>query len=84
MAPRVLGLSFSEVNKFVILFLTGAMVLRSKPALNAAFPHSSCHRAFWARRWASPLSRRWPPRPPAPLATRCAPSWPICYGWCSS
>ena len=37
MAPRVLGLSFSEVNKFVILFLTGAMVLGTLPALNAAF-----------------------------------------------
>ena len=37
MAPRVLGLSFSEVNKFVILFLTGTMVLGTLPALNAAF-----------------------------------------------
>jgi putative peptidoglycan lipid II flippase len=37
MAPRVLGLSFSEVNKFVILFLTGAMTLGALPALNAAF-----------------------------------------------
>ena len=37
MAPRVLGLSFSEVNKFVILFLTGAMALGALPALNAAF-----------------------------------------------
>ena len=37
MAPRVLGLSFSEVNKFVILFLTGTMTLGALPALNAAF-----------------------------------------------
>ncbi len=37
MAPRVLGLSFSEVNKFIILFLTGTMVLGTLPALNAAF-----------------------------------------------
>jgi putative peptidoglycan lipid II flippase len=37
MAPRVLGLSFSEVNKFIILFLTGSMTLGSLPALNAAF-----------------------------------------------
>lgn len=37
MAPRVLGLSFSEINKFVILFLTGAMALGALPALNAAF-----------------------------------------------
>ncbi len=37
MAPRVLGLSFSEVNKFVILFLTGTMILGTLPALNAAF-----------------------------------------------
>ena len=37
MAPRVLGLSFSEVNKFIILFLTGAMALGTLPALNAAF-----------------------------------------------
>jgi putative peptidoglycan lipid II flippase len=37
MAPRVLGLSFSEINKFVILFLTDAMILGTYPALNAAF-----------------------------------------------
>jgi putative peptidoglycan lipid II flippase len=37
MAPRVLGLSFSEVNKYIILFLTGSMTLGSLPALNAAF-----------------------------------------------
>ena len=37
MAPRVLGLSFSEVNKFVILYLTGTMALGTLPALNAAF-----------------------------------------------
>ena len=37
MGPRVLGLSFSEVNKFVILFLTGTMALGTLPALNSAF-----------------------------------------------
>lgn len=37
MGPRVLGLSFSEINKFVILFLTGTMALGTLPALNAAF-----------------------------------------------
>ena len=37
MGPRVLGLSFSEINKFVILFLTGTMTLGTLPALNAAF-----------------------------------------------
>jgi putative peptidoglycan lipid II flippase len=37
MAPRVLGLSFSEINKFIILFLTGTMSLGTLPALNAAF-----------------------------------------------
>lgn len=36
-APRVLGLSFSEVNKFIILYLTGSMALGALPALNAAF-----------------------------------------------
>ncbi len=36
MAPRVLGLSFSEVNKYIILFLTGSMALGTLPALNAA------------------------------------------------
>jgi putative peptidoglycan lipid II flippase len=37
MAPRVLGLSFSEINKFIMLYLTGSMPLGSLPALNAAF-----------------------------------------------
>ena len=39
MAPRILGLSFSEVNKFVMLFLTGTavMALGSLPAINVAF-----------------------------------------------
>lgn len=37
MAPRVLGLSFSEINKFIILFLTGSMPIGSLPALNTAF-----------------------------------------------
>jgi putative peptidoglycan lipid II flippase len=37
MAPRVLGLSFSEINKFVILFLTDALIRGAYPALNAAF-----------------------------------------------
>lgn len=37
MAPRVLGLSFSEINKFVILFLTDTMIRGAYPALNAAF-----------------------------------------------
>lgn len=36
MAPRVLGLSFSEINKFVAVFLTGSMPLGSLPALNTA------------------------------------------------
>lgn len=36
-APRVLGLSFSEINKFIILYLTGSMPLGNLPALNAAF-----------------------------------------------
>lgn len=36
MAPRILGLSFSEINKFIILFLTGSMSLGSLPALTAA------------------------------------------------
>jgi putative peptidoglycan lipid II flippase len=36
MAPRFLGLSFSEINKFIILFLTGSMPLGSLPALTAA------------------------------------------------
>ncbi|MEM7111875.1 MAG: murein biosynthesis integral membrane protein MurJ [Chloroflexota bacterium] len=37
MAPRVLGLSFSEINQFIILFLTGSMPLGSLPALKTAF-----------------------------------------------
>ncbi len=37
MAPRVLGLSFSEINKFIMLYMTGSMMLGSLPALNAAF-----------------------------------------------
>lgn len=37
MGPRVLGLSFSEVNKFVILFLTDTMALGTLPALSNAF-----------------------------------------------
>lgn len=36
MAPRFLGLSFSEINKFIILYLTGSMTLGSLPALTAA------------------------------------------------
>jgi putative peptidoglycan lipid II flippase len=36
MAPRVLGLSFSEINKFIILFLTGSMTLGTLPVLNTA------------------------------------------------
>lgn len=36
MAPRFLGLSFSEINKFIILFLTGSMTLGSLPALTDA------------------------------------------------
>lgn len=39
MAPRVLGLSFSQINNFIILFLTGSSTLAfgSLPALNVAF-----------------------------------------------
>jgi putative peptidoglycan lipid II flippase len=37
MGPRVLGLSFSEINKFIILFLTGTMTLGTLPVLNTAF-----------------------------------------------
>ncbi len=37
MSPRVLGLSFSEVNKFLVILLTDPMVTGSLPALNAAF-----------------------------------------------
>lgn len=37
MSPRVLGLSFSEVNKFLIIVLTNPMAIGSLPALNTAF-----------------------------------------------
>lgn len=37
MSPRVLGLSFSEVNKFLIILLTDPMITGSLPALNTAF-----------------------------------------------
>ena len=37
MAPRVLGQSFSELNKLLILFMTGSMALGTLPAFNAAF-----------------------------------------------
>ena len=37
MSPRVLGLSFSEINKFLIILLTDPMVTGSLPALNTAF-----------------------------------------------
>ncbi|VAW43106.1 hypothetical protein MNBD_CHLOROFLEXI01-4341, partial [hydrothermal vent metagenome] len=37
MSPRVLGLSFSEVNKFLIILLTNPMAIGSLPALNTAF-----------------------------------------------
>jgi putative peptidoglycan lipid II flippase len=37
MSPRVLGLSFSEVNKFLIILLTDPMATGSLPALNTAF-----------------------------------------------
>ena len=37
MSPRVLGLSFSEVNKFLIIVLTDPMATGSLPALNTAF-----------------------------------------------
>ena len=36
MAPRVLGLSFSELNYFIILYLTGSMARGSYPAINQA------------------------------------------------
>lgn len=36
MAPRVLGLSFSEINKFIVFFLTDPMALGTLPALNTA------------------------------------------------
>ncbi|MCA9970360.1 MAG: murein biosynthesis integral membrane protein MurJ, partial [Anaerolineales bacterium] len=37
MAPRVLGLSFSEINKFATLFLSGLMTAASYPALILAW-----------------------------------------------
>ena len=37
MAPRVVGLSFSEINKLIMLYMTAPMPLGSLPALNAAF-----------------------------------------------
>lgn len=37
MAPRVLGLSFSELNKLFIVYLSGSMALGTLPAFNAAF-----------------------------------------------
>jgi putative peptidoglycan lipid II flippase len=37
MAPRVLGQSFSEINKLLILFMTGSMALGTLPAFNAAY-----------------------------------------------
>ncbi len=37
MAPRVLGLSFSEVNKFATLFLSGLLSAASLPALTLAW-----------------------------------------------
>lgn len=37
MAPRVLGLSFSEVNKFATLFLSGLLSAASFPALTLAW-----------------------------------------------
>ena len=37
MSPRVLGLSFSEVNKFLIILLTNPMTIGSLPALSTAF-----------------------------------------------
>ncbi|MCC6606590.1 MAG: murein biosynthesis integral membrane protein MurJ [Anaerolineae bacterium] len=36
MAPRVLGLSFSEINKFLIIWLTNPMATGSLPALASA------------------------------------------------
>jgi putative peptidoglycan lipid II flippase len=36
MSPRVLGLSFSEINKFLIIWLTNPMVTGSLPALATA------------------------------------------------
>lgn len=37
MAPRVLGLSFSEINKFVFILMTDLMTLGSYTAINLAF-----------------------------------------------
>jgi putative peptidoglycan lipid II flippase len=37
MAPRVLGLSFSEINKFLFVYLTDLMTLGSYPALMTAW-----------------------------------------------
>lgn len=37
MAPRVLGLSFSEINKFVTVLLTDMMLIGTLPALGTAF-----------------------------------------------
>ncbi len=37
MSPRVLGLSFSEINKILIIWLTNPMATGSLPALNTAF-----------------------------------------------
>ncbi len=37
MAPRVLGQSFSEINKLLILYMTGSMALGTLPAFNAAY-----------------------------------------------
>lgn len=37
MAPRVLGQSFSELNKLLIVYLTGSMALGTLPAFSAAF-----------------------------------------------
>jgi putative peptidoglycan lipid II flippase len=36
MAPRILGLSFSQINSFVTLYLSGFMTLESLPALTSA------------------------------------------------
>ncbi|MCP4360107.1 MAG: murein biosynthesis integral membrane protein MurJ [Chloroflexi bacterium] len=37
MAPRVLGLSFSEINRLLFVYMTDLMILGSYPALNTAF-----------------------------------------------
>ena len=36
MIPRVLGLSFSQLNRIIFVFLTGSMALGSLPAINVA------------------------------------------------